>query len=40
MDIARYVRRVIELRDGLVVRDEPVTDRRQAAADLAGLPAA
>jgi putative ABC transport system ATP-binding protein len=39
-DIARYVRRVIELRDGLVVRDEPVTDRRQAAADLAGLPAA
>jgi putative ABC transport system ATP-binding protein len=39
-DIARYVRRVIELRDGLVVRDEPVADRRQAAADLAGLPAA
>ncbi len=39
-DIARYVQRVVELRDGSVVRDEPVADRRDAAADLARLPAA
>ncbi len=39
-DIARYTDRVIELRDGLVVRDAPVADRRDAARDLAALPAA
>ncbi|MDD5720698.1 MAG: ABC transporter ATP-binding protein [Candidatus Krumholzibacteria bacterium] len=39
-DIACYTRRVIELRDGRIVRDEPLTDRRDAAGDLAGLPAA
>ena len=33
-DIARYVRRIVELRDGLVIRDEPVSDRRRAEADL------
>ena len=38
-EIARYVRRVIELRDGCVMRDEPVTSR-DAASDLAALPAA
>jgi putative ABC transport system ATP-binding protein len=36
-DIARYTKRVVELRDGLVVRDEPVPDRRVAAEDLAAL---
>ena len=36
-DIARYARRVVELRDGLVVRDEPVTGRGDARADLAAL---
>ena len=37
-DIAEYARRVIELRDGLVVRDVPVQERRRAAADLETLP--
>jgi len=34
-DIARYTRRVIELRDGRIIRDEPVRDRHDAVADLA-----
>ncbi|GJM44214.1 MAG: macrolide export ATP-binding/permease protein MacB [Gemmatimonadota bacterium] len=38
LDIARYARRVIELRDGQILRDEPVLDRRDAARDLAALP--
>jgi putative ABC transport system ATP-binding protein len=38
-DIARYTGRVIELRDGLVVHDEPVAEPRDAAADLSALPA-
>ena len=33
-DIARYTRRVVELRDGRIIRDEPVRERRDAAADL------
>jgi len=33
-DIASYARRIIELRDGLVVRDEAVSTPRQAASDL------
>ncbi len=36
-DIARYARRVIEMRDGHIVRDEPVTDRHDAAADVRSL---
>ncbi len=36
-DIAGYARRVVELRDGRVVRDEPVDGRRQAATDLASM---
>ena len=36
-DIAQYARRVVQLRDGRVVRDEPVRDRRDAARDAAGL---
>jgi putative ABC transport system ATP-binding protein len=36
-DISRYARRLIQLRDGRVVRDEPVADRRDAAADLRAL---
>jgi len=39
-EISRYVRRVIELRDGRVVRDEAVDQPRDAANDLAALPAA
>jgi putative ABC transport system ATP-binding protein len=37
-DIAAYTRRVVELRDGLVRRDEPVLKRRDAKADLAAMP--
>jgi putative ABC transport system ATP-binding protein len=33
-DIAKYTKRVVELRDGLVVKDEPVRDRRAARDDL------
>jgi putative ABC transport system ATP-binding protein len=36
-DIARYAKRVIEMRDGHVVRDEPVADHHDAAADLRAL---
>src|SRR5690606_41558463 len=32
-DIATYARRTVELRDGRIIRDEPVHDRRDAAAD-------
>ena len=33
-DIARYARRIVEVRDGRIIRDEPVADRRIAADDL------
>jgi putative ABC transport system ATP-binding protein len=36
-DIARYARRIVELRDGHIIRDEPVEDRHDAAADLEQL---
>jgi putative ABC transport system ATP-binding protein len=36
-DIAQYSRRIVEMRDGRVLRDYPVADRRTAAADLATL---
>jgi len=36
-DIARYAKRVVELRDGLIVRDEPVLDRGVAGIDLEQL---
>jgi putative ABC transport system ATP-binding protein len=36
-DIAQYCRRVVELRDGLVVRDSGIADRHVARADLALL---
>ena len=38
-DIAEYGHRVITFRDGRVVSDEAVTSRRDAAAELASLPA-
>ncbi len=37
--IAHYAKRIVELRDGLIVRDEPVSPRGNAAADLAALDA-
>ncbi|MGE5126080.1 MAG: ABC transporter ATP-binding protein [Betaproteobacteria bacterium] len=38
-DIAEYAERVIAFRDGRVLKDEPVARRREAAAELAALPA-
>ena len=37
-DIASYARRIVEIRDGLIIRDVPVTERRDAGKDLAALP--
>ncbi len=36
-DISQYCKRVVELRDGLVIRDEPIADRHVAQDDLAQL---
>jgi len=38
-DIAQYVKRVVEVRDGRILRDHPVTGRRNAADDLRALEA-
>jgi putative ABC transport system ATP-binding protein len=37
-DIASYARRIVELRDGRVLHDSSVVDRRDAAVDLTRLP--
>ncbi len=36
-DVARYAQRIVELRDGRVIRDQPVGDRHSAASDLSRL---
>src|SRR3954447_16020727 len=33
-DVAKYAKRIVEVRDGHIIRDHPVTDRRSAAEDL------
>ncbi|MDP9143540.1 MAG: ABC transporter ATP-binding protein, partial [Actinomycetota bacterium] len=38
-DIAEYAQRMVTLRDGRVVTDDPVAKRREAVAELAALPA-
>jgi len=38
-DVAQYAKRVIEMRDGHILRDHPVTDRHIAADDLVALDA-
>jgi putative ABC transport system ATP-binding protein len=38
-DIARYAKRIVGLRDGLITRDTPVLDRRDARSDLEALKA-
>ena len=38
-DIAAYASRIIRFRDGRIQDDHPLTARRQAAADLAAMPA-
>lgn len=37
-DVAVYARRLVEMRDGRILRDQPVRERRSAADDLARLP--
>ena len=39
-DIAEHARRIVEMRDGRIVRDTPVANRRDAARDLAAAGAA
>jgi len=36
-DVARYAKRIVEVRDGRILKDHPVEGRRSAAADLAVL---
>ena len=36
-DVAQYARRIVEVRDGRIVRDHPVAERRRAADDLRAL---
>ena len=36
-DVAQYARRIVEMRDGRILRDHPVSGRRNAAADLVEL---
>jgi putative ABC transport system ATP-binding protein len=38
-DIANYTKRKIVLRDGRIISDRAVEDRRNAREDLAGMPA-
>jgi len=39
-DIAQYAKRIVVMRDGLIVSDRQVWDRRNAAEDLASMPSA
>jgi putative ABC transport system ATP-binding protein len=39
-DVAQYAKRIVEMRDGQIIRDVPVTDRHNAKADLAAIEAA
>ena len=36
-DVAQYCKRIVEVRDGRIMRDHPVEDRHNAAADLREL---
>ena len=36
-DVAQYAKRIVELRDGRVIRDQPVGERRSAISDLERL---
>jgi putative ABC transport system ATP-binding protein len=38
-EVAQYAKRVVVMKDGRVLRDAPVTDRRRAADDLRNMPA-
>jgi putative ABC transport system ATP-binding protein len=39
-DVARYAKRIVEMRDGHIIRDYPVVDRHNAAADLLAIDSA
>jgi putative ABC transport system ATP-binding protein len=36
-EVSRYAKRIVEMRDGRIIRDHPVEDRQSAAADLKAL---
>jgi putative ABC transport system ATP-binding protein len=36
-DVAKYGKRIVEVRDGRIIHDHPVEDRRDAAADLRAM---
>jgi putative ABC transport system ATP-binding protein len=36
-DVAQYARRIVEMRDGRIIRDVPVLDRHSAKVDLAAM---
>jgi putative ABC transport system ATP-binding protein len=36
-EVAKYAKRIVEVRDGRIIHDHPVTDRRSAAEDLRAL---
>jgi putative ABC transport system ATP-binding protein len=36
-DVAKYARRIVEVRDGMIIHDHPVADRQNAAEDLKKL---
>ncbi|MBC7841214.1 MAG: ABC transporter ATP-binding protein [Gemmatimonadaceae bacterium] len=36
-DVAQYAKRIVEMRDGRIIRDVPVADRHNAKADLASM---
>jgi putative ABC transport system ATP-binding protein len=36
-DVAQYAKRVVEVRDGQILRDHPIANRRSAADDLKAL---
>ncbi len=37
-DIAQYAKRIVEVRDGRIIRDERLADRRRASEDLRNIP--
>ena len=36
-EVAQYAKRIVEMRDGQIIRDTPVIDRHDAASDLAAM---
>jgi putative ABC transport system ATP-binding protein len=37
MEVAQYAKRIVEMRDGRIIRDQPVANRRRAADDLLNM---